>query len=131
MDKSFFEEKTYREGSMGAAEAKAYKMFRIVAAVVYAFILSILYVFDTDQNFLQEQAGPVWGIIGFILILASYFVIWFGRSFEILFKSAGWTAALIVGLLVSGWLCAVGFQGRLDTRYLEKEEIVSPMKAGE
>ena len=126
--KDVFDQKTdWRPGSMGEREWRTWKILRYVLAGVYLILILLFYVFNTDANFLQEKAGPVWGLIGMLFILLSYAVLYFHDGFSAWVKSAGWTAFIIVALLVLGLLTAIGFQGDLSGRVQpgQKTEVIS------
>lgn len=116
MDKEFFKEKEFRPGSMGAAEAKTIKLIRIIGGIVYALVLAVIYLIPNYQNSLQERAGAVLGILGFIFILISYFFLYFWEAISDKFGGWGWSLLGMALFGFFGWQIAIGFNGDLIFR---------------
>lgn len=96
----------FRKGSMGAADQKSSKTFLIVAGGVYLLILLVLFVFNTDLHKFALRAGAILNILGFIMIVASYGVLYMAAKKET--GKAGYIAAIAI-LLILGICTACGF----------------------
>lgn len=109
MNSIFEKDKKFHEGSMGAAQEKTKKVFRIVGAVVYLAILYALFLGDTYLNDIQARAGVFVGIIGFLFIVASYVLLWFADNVILPIKSEWFLGFSIIALLALGICIACGF----------------------
>lgn len=108
----------FREGSMGAADAKDRKKVLIGAAVIYAFILGCFFVFPFYTRDIAKRAGAVPNIVGTLMVLASYAGIYFNHKIEMKKSSNAWLTVLIIAVcLVLGMLMIGGFN--FDLRGLQ------------
>lgn len=62
----------YREGSAGAAEQKAYRIFRMCAIVVLLALLGVMFVFNTEYRDAVKFTSTVWNVLGAALLIAGF-----------------------------------------------------------
>lgn len=108
--------KKFREGSMGAAEQKSTRKFLIVATIIVAFIMSMIFL-GVPRTFFRDyyinSGGGFWGtaahVSSFISFLGCIVFMWFGKDLT-WGEKGGWQYGVISGiLLVAGILLSAGF----------------------
>lgn len=100
----------FRPGSMGAAEQKYHRNFRIGVAIVAALVLSLFFVFKTDMHDAVKTASRFCNIAGFIITLAGFAVSGYCEELADKFNSEGkGIAAGGLALIGLGLLISVGF----------------------
>jgi hypothetical protein len=100
----------FREGSMGAAEQKYHRRFRIGVAIVAALVLSAFFVFKTDMHDAVKTASRFCNVFGFIVTIIGFAVSGYCEEIADQFNWEGkGVASAGLGLVGLGLLISTGF----------------------
>jgi hypothetical protein len=100
----------FREGSMGAAEQKYERRFRIGVAIVAILVLLAFFVFKTDMHTLVKEASGFCNVLGFIVTVTGFALSAYCEDIADKFDLEGkGIASAGLGLVALGLLISIGF----------------------
>jgi hypothetical protein len=98
--------KKYRDGSMGAAEARSTKRIAIGSSILALILLCVVYLGNNDLNAFMQRAGRFDQVVGFLAFAASGVVVWYAREKD---WTGGRTGAVWFVCLLLGFCFSAGF----------------------